>query len=117
MRRVAATLIGAGVVFWVLGVIAWVAGVWVTLPPDAVRVLVLTLAALAGGVLLAAGAAVGRAAQRFAAAAGAADMSAPADGAGQAAAAVDLPPNQSLQLPEARTAPTPITAPTPRLRS
>jgi hypothetical protein len=39
-------------------------GVWVTLPPATVRVLVLSLATLSGGVLVVAGASLGRAARR-----------------------------------------------------
>lgn len=64
MRRVAAALMGAGVVLWLLGIAAWIMGVWATLPPDAARVLVLTLAGLGGGVLLVSGALVARAARR-----------------------------------------------------
>jgi putative copper export protein len=67
MRRLAFWLRAGGLAIWVMGVLAWMVGVWVTLPPDAVRPLVLTLAALCGGVLLATGAAVGRAAMREAA--------------------------------------------------
>jgi membrane protein implicated in regulation of membrane protease activity len=64
MRRLAALLLGAGVAIWLLGLIAWVFGVWVTLPPAATRVLVLALAALSGGVLVAAGASLGRTSRR-----------------------------------------------------
>ncbi len=64
MRGLAVVLTAAGAVIWLLGVVAWSVGVWATLPPDAVRALVLALALLAGGVLLIAGAVVGRAARR-----------------------------------------------------
>ena len=64
MRRIATLLLVAGVAVWLLGLTAWVLGVWVTLPPEARRVLVLALAALSGGVLVAAGASLGRAARR-----------------------------------------------------
>ncbi|HKW46071.1 MAG TPA: hypothetical protein VJN70_01445 [Gemmatimonadaceae bacterium] len=64
MRRFATLLLGAGVVIWLLGLIAWVLGVWVTVPPATTRVLVLTLATLSGGVLVAVGASLGRAARR-----------------------------------------------------
>jgi hypothetical protein len=64
MRRLAIWLSTAGAIIWVVGVIAWMSGVWVTLPPDAVRPLVLTLFAVVGGLLLAVGAAVGRTAAR-----------------------------------------------------
>jgi hypothetical protein len=39
-------------------------GVWITLPPDTVRVMMLTLAGLGGGVLLVTGAVVARATRR-----------------------------------------------------
>ena len=51
----------AGVAIWGLGILAWIQSVWVTLPPDKAKVIVLTLAALMGGVLVAAGAATSRA--------------------------------------------------------
>ena len=60
MRRLGATLIAAGAVVWTVGVGAWLSGVWVTLPPDAVRALVLGLAAVTGGSLVGAGALIGR---------------------------------------------------------
>jgi hypothetical protein len=63
MRRLAIWISTAGVAIWVVGVAAWMMGVWVTLPPDAVRPLVLALAAVVGGVLVATGAAVGRTAK------------------------------------------------------
>ena len=62
MRKLAALLGIAGVGVWTLGIVAWVSGVWVTMPPDQVKVLVLTVAALSGGALVAAGAVIGRAA-------------------------------------------------------
>ncbi len=64
MGRVGLVLTVAGAAVWVFGVLAWALGVWVTLPPDAVRALVLGLAAFAGTLLLAAGAVLGRAARR-----------------------------------------------------
>jgi hypothetical protein len=64
MRRLATVLLSAGIAIWLLGLIAWVLGVWVTLPPATTRVLVLALATLGGGVLVAAGASLGRAARR-----------------------------------------------------
>jgi membrane protein implicated in regulation of membrane protease activity len=66
MRKLATLLGIAGVGIWALGVAAWVSGVWVTLPPDQVKVLVLTVATLSGAVLLAAAAIVGRAANTMA---------------------------------------------------
>jgi hypothetical protein len=60
MGRLGAVLTAAGIAVWGIGVVAWVLGVWVTMPPDTVRVLVLALAVLTGGLLLAAGAMVGR---------------------------------------------------------
>lgn len=82
MRRIAAVLSIAGLVIWVLGVVAWSLGVWVTLPPDVARVLVLGLAALSGGVLVACGALVGRASSRsLRHAAEAHELAAPAPGA------------------------------------
>ena len=63
MRRLGSLLMLAGVGIWGAGIVAWIQSVWVTLPPDTVKVLVLTLAALTGGTLLAAGAAVSRAGQ------------------------------------------------------
>lgn len=64
MRRLATLLLGAGAAIWILGLVAWVLGVWVTLPPATARVLVLALATLSGGVLIVAGAFLGRAARR-----------------------------------------------------
>ena len=63
MRRLGSLLMLAGVGIWGAGIVAWIQSVWVTLPPDTVKVIVLTLAALMGGTLLAAGAAVSRAGQ------------------------------------------------------
>jgi hypothetical protein len=67
MRRLAIWLSMAGVAIWAGGLVAWMMGVWVTLPPAAVRPLVLGLAGIVGGVLLMTGAAVGRTATREAA--------------------------------------------------
>jgi hypothetical protein len=60
MRRLGAALIAIGAVVWTVGVGAWISGVWVTLPPDAVRVLVLGLIAVSGGSLVTAGAMIRR---------------------------------------------------------
>lgn len=60
MRRFGAALIAGGAAVWIVGVVAWVSGVWVTLPPDTVRILVLSLVAVSGGSLVAAGALIGR---------------------------------------------------------
>ncbi|HEX9483571.1 MAG TPA: hypothetical protein VF929_03285 [Gemmatimonadaceae bacterium] len=60
MRRLGAALIAGGAVVWTTDVVAWVSGVWVTLPPDTVRVLVLSLLAVSGGSLVTAGALIGR---------------------------------------------------------
>jgi hypothetical protein len=60
MKRLGNALIAGGAAVWTVGVVAWISGVWVTLPPDAVRVLVLSLVAVSGGSLVAAGALVGR---------------------------------------------------------
>jgi hypothetical protein len=60
MRRLGAALTAGGAVVWTVGVVAWISGVWVTLPPDSVRVLVLSLVAVSGGSLVAAGALIGR---------------------------------------------------------
>ncbi len=62
MRRFATLLVGAGIAIW-FGLIAWVLRVWVTPPPTS-RVLVLALGTLTGGVLVAAGASLGRSARR-----------------------------------------------------
>ena len=63
MRRLGAVLAWTGVAVWSTGIVAWLFGVWTTLPPDTVRVIVLALAALTGGLLLVAGATVSRAAK------------------------------------------------------
>jgi hypothetical protein len=49
-----------GAAVWIVGVASWTSGVWVTLPPDTVRILVLSLITVSGGTLLAAGALIGR---------------------------------------------------------
>ena len=64
MKRIGTLLMLAGTGIWVLGFCAWISGVWITLSPTAAKVYVLTLAAITGGVLLAAGAAVSRAYRR-----------------------------------------------------
>ena len=69
MKRLGAPLIAGGAIVWTLGVAAWVSGVGVSLPPDAVRSLVPSLAAVSGGGLVVAGAFVRRDGQRAAAAA------------------------------------------------
>ena len=60
MRRFGIALISAGAVVWTAGAVAWISGVWVTLPPDAVRLLVLSLAGATGGLLVGTGALLGR---------------------------------------------------------
>lgn len=64
MKRIGMLLMLAGTALWVLGFCAWISGVWITLSPAAAKVYVLTLAAITGGVLLAAGAVVSRAYRR-----------------------------------------------------
>lgn len=64
MKRLGMLLMLAGTALWVLGFCAWISGVWITLSPAAAKVYVLTLAAITGGVLLAAGAIVSRAYRR-----------------------------------------------------
>lgn len=66
MRKLAALLGIAGIGVWTLGIVAWISGVWVTMPPDQVKVLVLTVAALSGGALVSAAAVIGRAATTIA---------------------------------------------------
>jgi hypothetical protein len=61
IRRIAKLLVRAGLAIWTFGLVAAVFGVWVTLPPAAVEFLVLALCLTAGGVLVGAGVAVGRA--------------------------------------------------------
>jgi hypothetical protein len=63
MRRLGTFLAATGAAVWIGGVVAWMMGVWVTLPPESVRVLVLALAGATGGLLLASGAVVARAAR------------------------------------------------------
>jgi hypothetical protein len=60
MKHLGIALIAAGAVIWTAGAAAWMSGVWVTLPPDTVRILVLSLAGVTGGLLLGAGALIGR---------------------------------------------------------
>jgi hypothetical protein len=60
MNRLGTGLIAGGAAVWTVGAVAWISGVWVTLPPDTVRVLVLTLSAVSGGLLVVAGALTGR---------------------------------------------------------
>lgn len=62
MRKLAALLGIAGVSVWMLGIAAWISGVWVTMPPDEVKIFVLTAAVLSGGALLLTAALIGRAA-------------------------------------------------------
>jgi hypothetical protein len=64
VKRLGMLLMLAGTALWVLGFCAWISGVWITLSPAAAKVYVLTLAAITGGVLLAAGAVVSRAYRR-----------------------------------------------------
>jgi hypothetical protein len=63
MRKLGAVAAATGAAIWIGGAVAWMMGVWVTLPPDTVRVLVLALAAVTGGLLLASGAMIARAAR------------------------------------------------------
>lgn len=65
MRTLAALIGTAGVGVWAFGIVAWISGVWVTMPPDEVKVLVLTAAALSGAALLLTGAVIGRTATRI----------------------------------------------------
>jgi hypothetical protein len=60
MKRLGAVLMAGGAVVWIVGVVAWTSGVWVTLPPETVRALVLSLSAVTGGSLVAAGALISR---------------------------------------------------------
>lgn len=64
MKRIGTLLMLAGAAIWVLGVVAWLSGVWISLSPAAAKVYVLTLAAITGALLLAAGAFVSRAYRR-----------------------------------------------------
>jgi hypothetical protein len=50
----------AGAALWLLGVCAWISGVWVSLSPAAAKVYLLALAGFTGALLLAAGAAISR---------------------------------------------------------
>lgn len=61
MRHIGQWLILAGLGVWIFGFLTWTFGVWVTMPPDTVRVLVLSLAALSGAGLMLFGAALSRA--------------------------------------------------------
>ena len=65
MRKLAALIGIAGVGVWTLGIVAWISGVWVTMPPDEVKVLVLTTAVLSGAALVFTAAVIGRAATRI----------------------------------------------------
>lgn len=60
MRGLGKWLVRAGLVVWSFGAVAAVSGVWVTMPPIVVEWLVLSLAGTSGGLLVAAGVAVGR---------------------------------------------------------
>jgi hypothetical protein len=60
MRPLGAVLITGGAAVWIVGVLASMSGVWVTLPPDTVRILVLSLIAVSGGSLVGAGALIAR---------------------------------------------------------
>lgn len=64
MRKLAALIGIAGVGVWTLGIVAWISGVWVTMPPGRVKVLVLTTAVLSGAALVVTAAVIGRAATR-----------------------------------------------------
>jgi hypothetical protein len=64
MKRLGLALLATGAAVWAAGAVAWISGVWVTLPPDTVRLLVLSLAGVTGGLLVGAGALVGRSARQ-----------------------------------------------------
>jgi hypothetical protein len=64
MKRLGLVLLATGATVWTAGAVAWMSGVWVTLPPDAVRILVLSFAGVTGGLLVGAGALVGRSARQ-----------------------------------------------------
>ena len=66
MRFLNRMLVIIGIVIWLLAFVAWKVGVWVTLPPAAARVLVLSLATLGGAALVTAGTALSRARRRSA---------------------------------------------------
>ena len=55
-------LAGAGL--WLIGLCAWISGVWISLSPAAAKLYILALLALSGGTLLCAGAVVSRAFKR-----------------------------------------------------
>ena len=64
MRTTAKWMVRGGLVVWVFGTAAAISGVWVTLPPDATKWLVLGLASTSGGMLVLSGMALGRGARR-----------------------------------------------------
>ena len=66
MRFLSRLLVVVGVAIWLLAFVAWKMGVWITLPPAAARVLVLSLSTLGGTALVVAGAALSRARRRSA---------------------------------------------------
>ena len=65
MKRIGTLLMLAGAALWVIGFCLWISGVWISLSPAAAKVYLLTLVALTGGLLLAAGAMVSRTSRRL----------------------------------------------------
>ena len=66
MKRIGTLLMFGGAAVWVLAFCAWISGVWITLPPAAAKLYLLTLMGLSGGGLILAGAAVSRSYRRIA---------------------------------------------------
>ena len=64
MKRIGTFLMLAGAALWVLGFLAWMSRVRITIAPTAAKLYLLTLMALSGGLLLTAGAVVNRARRR-----------------------------------------------------
>jgi hypothetical protein len=64
MRFLSRLLVFGGVAIWLFAFVAWKLGVWITLPPAAARVLVLSLGTLGGAALVIAGTALSRAHRR-----------------------------------------------------
>ena len=86
MRRLSNLLLYGGVAICALGVAGLIGGMWVSLPPAAVRRIAMALPFAVGGALLIVGAIVGRAARRVEASTGKAlpstDRAVPHIGAG-----------------------------------
>ncbi len=64
MRRISNFLLYAGAGICVLGAIGVAGGMWVNLPPHAVRMIAMALPFVLGGALLITGAVIGRATRR-----------------------------------------------------